>query len=50
MSAQRIVEKRVTEISARIAEHIREQLQSDIMNDQISLTEFVDPFTGEKNK
>ena len=33
-----------------IAEYIREQLQSDIMEDQISLKEFVDPFTGEKNK
>ena len=34
---------------AKIAEYIREQLQSDIMEDQISLKEFVDPFTGEKN-
>lgn len=34
----------------KIAEYIREQLQSDIMEDQISLKEFVDPFTGEKNK
>ena len=33
-----------------ISEYIREQLQSDIMEDQISLKEFVDPFTGEKNK
>ena len=33
----------------KIAEYIREQLQSDIMEDQISLKEFVDPFTGEKN-
>ena len=35
---------------AKIAEYIREQLQSDIMEDQISLKEFVDPFTGEKSK
>ena len=34
----------------KIAEYIREQLQSDIAEDQISLKEFVDPFTGEKNK
>ena len=33
-----------------IAEYIREQLQSDMMEDQISLKEFVDPFTGEKRK
>ena len=34
----------------KIAEYIREQLQSDIMEDQISLKEFVDPFTGDKNQ
>ena len=34
----------------KIAEYIREQLQSDIMEDQISLKEFVDPFTGKTNK
>ena len=34
----------------KIAEYIREQLQSDIMEEQISLKEFVDPFTGEKNQ
>ena len=34
----------------KIAEYIREQLQSDMMEDQISLKEFVDPFTGEKRK
>lgn len=33
----------------KISEYIREQLQSDIASDQISLKEFVDPFTGEKN-
>ena len=33
----------------KIVEYIREQLQSDIMEDQISLKEFVDPFTGKKN-
>ncbi len=34
----------------KIAEYIREQLQSDIMEDQISLKKFIDPFTGEKSK
>ena len=33
----------------KIAEYIREQLQEDMMEDQISLKEFVDPFTGAKN-
>ena len=34
----------------KIAEYIRNQLQDDIASDQISLKEFIDPFTGEKNK
>ena len=29
-----------------IKEYIQNQLQEDIMNDQISLKEYVDPFTG----
>ncbi len=29
-----------------IKEYIQNQLQEDIMSDQISLKEFVDPFTG----
>ena len=33
----------------KIAEYIREQLQEDMMEDQISLKEFIDPFTGSKN-
>lgn len=33
----------------KIAEYIREQLQADVMEDQVSLKEFVDPFTGNKN-
>lgn len=33
-----------------ISEYKREQLQSDIMENQISLKEFVDPITGEKKK
>ena len=33
-----------------IREYIQNQLQEDIANDQISLKEFVDPFTGEPVK
>lgn len=33
-----------------IAKYIRQQLQDDIAEDQISLKEFVDPFTDEKKK
>ena len=34
----------------KIAKYVREQLQEDIANDQISLKEYIDPFTGEKVK
>ena len=33
----------------RIKEYIRNQLQDDIANDQLSLLESVDSFTGKKN-
>ena len=33
----------------RIEEYIRKQLQQDQIADQMSLKEFVDPFTGSKN-
>jgi len=33
-----------------IREYIRNQLQEDIANDQISIKEFTDPFTGEPAK
>ena len=33
-----------------IEEYIRNQLEEDFANDQISLKEYVDPFTGNKNK
>ena len=33
-----------------IEEYIRNQLQEDIANDQIALKEYVDPFTGSKNR
>jgi len=32
-----------------IAEYIKNQLQEDILADQISLKEYIDPFTGSKN-
>ena len=31
-------------------EYINNQLKADIMNDQISLKEYMDPFTGSKNQ
>ena len=34
----------------KIEEYIRKQLQEDIANDQISLKEYMDPFTGEQVK
>ena len=34
----------------KIAEYIRTQLQEDIADDQISMKEYLDPFTGEKVK
>ena len=34
----------------RIEEYIRTQLKEDIAEDQISLKEYIDPFTGKKNK
>lgn len=33
-----------------IEEYIRKQLQEDIAEDQISMKEYIDPFTGSKNK
>ena len=33
-----------------IRDYIRNQLEEDLASDQISLKEFVDPFTGEKSK
>lgn len=33
-----------------IENYIRNQLQEDIANDQISMKEFINPFTGSKNK
>lgn len=33
-----------------IAEYIRNQLKEDWENDQMTLKEYIDPFTGKKNK
>ena len=33
-----------------IREYIRNQLEEDYMSDQVTMTEYTDPFTGEKNK
>ena len=33
-----------------LKEYIRNQLQEDIMDDQISLKEYIDPFTGRPEK
>ena len=34
----------------KITEYIRTQLQNDIADDQISMKEYLDPFTGKKIK
>lgn len=34
----------------KIAEYIRTQLQSDIVDDQMTLKEYIDSFTGRKMK
>lgn len=34
----------------KTAEYVRNQLQEDIINDQISMKEYIDPFTREKVK
>ncbi|MBQ8410476.1 MAG: IS200/IS605 family transposase, partial [Ruminiclostridium sp.] len=34
----------------RIAEYVRNQLQEDIANDQLTFKEYIDPFTGSKNQ
>ena len=33
-----------------ISEYIKTQLENDRMTDQISISEYIDPFTGSKNK
>ena len=38
------------DVKKAIENYIRNQLQEDIANNQISMKEFIDPFTGSKNK
>ena len=33
----------------KIAEYVRNQLQEDLASDQLSIREYIDPFTGDKN-
>ena len=33
-----------------IEKYIKNQLQEDIMNDQLTIKEYIDPFTGSNNK
>ena len=33
-----------------IAEYIKNQLEEDFASDQVSMKEYIDPFTGSKNK
>ena len=40
----------VGKYESAIKEYIQNQLQDDIANDQISLKEYIDPFTGEQVK
>lgn len=40
----------VGKYESAIKEYIRNQLQEDIANDQLSLKEYIDPFTGEQVK
>ncbi|MCH4110718.1 MAG: IS200/IS605 family transposase, partial [Eubacterium sp.] len=37
-------------INAEYSEYIRTQLQEDIAEDQISIKEYIDPFSGKKVK
>ena len=34
----------------KIAEYVRNQLKEDIVNDQVSMVEYIDPFTGKRTK
>ena len=34
----------------KIAEYIRNQLEEDYAQDQVSIKEYMDPFTGSKNR
>ena len=40
----------VGKYESAIREYIENQLKEDIMNDQLSLKEYMEPFTGSKNQ
>ena len=37
------------ETRKKIAEYVRNQLQEDIIADQLTIKEYIDPFTGSKS-
>ena len=43
-------EELLKENEAKIKEYVRQQLSEDIAYDQISIKEYIDPFTGEEMK
>ena len=45
-----LIEKQVIKNTKKIREYINNQLKEDCMADQISFSEYIDPFTGEKVK
>ena len=47
---QRVLCHTVGKYETAIRQYIRNQLQEDISNDQISMKELFDPFTGEPEK
>ena len=46
---QRIYVDTVGKNETKIREYIRNQLQEDYTQDQMTLKEYIDPFTGKKN-
>ncbi len=47
---QRVLRRYGGEEQKAIENYIRNQLQEDIANDQLTLKEYIDPFTGGKNQ
>lgn len=47
---QRIYVDTVGRNEKAIGDYIKNQLQEDIVSDQITLKEYIDPFTGSQNK
>ena len=38
------------EMNAQLKEYIKNQLEEDYTKDQMTMKEYIDPFTGSKNK